>query len=187
MNVMVFALLASLAMPAQVVETEPHVILDVQGRGRIQVRLRSDESPLLVAHFVKLVQADFYDGLLFHRKVDGFVIQAGDPKTRGLSPAWARAHPGEYGGTEGYGDGGSGTTVAYRINNLTHKKYTMGMALEAPMSDTADSQFFINLADNFRLNGLYEVFGEVVSGYEVVDRVERGDRIRQATIIRVPK
>lgn len=178
--------LGTLTAP-QVIETEPHALFEVQGKGTIDVRLRPDESPRLVAHFVHLVNSKFYDGLLFHRKVDGFVIQAGDPNTRGLSSAWARANPGEYGGTKGYGDGGSGTSVMYQINNLTHKKYTMGMALEAPMSDTGDSQFFINLADNFRLNGMYEVFGEVVKGQDVVDRVQRGDRIRKATIVRMPR
>ncbi len=155
----------------------PQVELVVQGRGTVTVEIRKDQAPKLAAHFMDLVDAGFYNGLLFHRKVDGFVAQAGDPKSRTVTPAWARANPGEYGGTETLGDGGSGKSVTYEVNDLQHHKYSVGMALEAPMSDTGDSQFFINLADNHRLNGLYCVFGQVVKGMDVVDRIERGDRI----------
>lgn len=93
------------------------------------------------------------------------------------SPRRGRVRIREYGGTETLGDGGSGKSVTYEVNDLQHHKYSVGMALEAPMSDTGDSQFFINLADNHRLNGLYCVFGQVVKGMHVVDRIERGDRI----------
>lgn len=157
--------------------TNPLIEMAVQGRGTVTIEIRKDQAPKLAAHFMDLVDAGFYNGLLFHRKVDGFVAQAGDPKSRTVTPAWARAHPGEYGGTETLGDGGSGKSVTYEVNDLQHHKYSVGMALEAPMSDTGDSQFFINLADNHRLNGLYCVFGQVVKGMHVVDRIERGDRI----------
>ncbi len=154
-----------------------YVEMVVEDRGSIVLELRKDQSPKLVTHFLGLVDNDFYDNLLFHRKVEDFVIQAGCDKTRGKSPAWARKHPGENGGTKWVGDGGSGTSVPYEVNDLIHDQYTIGMALESPMDDSGDSQFFINLKDNHRLNGLYNVFGKVVKGFDVVNAVERGDRI----------
>ena len=155
----------------------PWVEMVVEGRGSIFVELRPDQAPKLVKHFLSLVNQGFYDGQLFHRKVDNFVLQGGDPESKKWTPAQARKNPGESGGTKGLGDGGSGTTVPYEINDLIHDKYTVGIALESPMSDTGDSQFFINLKDNHRLNGLYVVFGRVVDGMDVVDKCQRGDRI----------
>jgi peptidyl-prolyl cis-trans isomerase B (cyclophilin B) len=155
----------------------PHVAIEVQGRGTIVVRLEKAHAPKLVSHFLGLVDRKFYDGMLWHRKVENFVIQTGDPASRDKTPEWARARPGERGGTRGLGDGGSGTSVPFEINDLVHDRYTVGMALESPMDDSGDSQFFINLKANHRLNGMYVVFGTTVSGQRVVDAVERGDRI----------
>lgn len=158
----------------------PLVEFTVEGKGRFVIEVRPDQAPLLSAHFMGLVDKGFYDNLLFHRKVENFVIQAGDPKTKGLAPAAARAKPGPMGGTQGYGSGGSGKEVPFEINDLVHGRHWVGMALSAPMSDTGDSQFFINLRDNFRLNGMYVVFAQVVRGNDVIGRVERGDRIVRA-------
>jgi cyclophilin family peptidyl-prolyl cis-trans isomerase len=173
-------MLASLALAAAMTAPRPEVAFEVEGRGRFVMELRPDEAPKLCAHFLRLIQDRFYDRLLIHRKVDGFVIQAGCDKTRGKEPAWARKNPGEMGGTKGVGDGGSGRTVPFEINDLDHVKYSVGMALEAPMSDTGDSQWFINLAKNSRLYGSYVVFAQVTKGREVVDRLQRGDRITSA-------
>lgn len=159
-------------------QNRPQVVVTVEGRGAFTMELYPDQAPKLVTHFLGLVDKKFYDGMLFHRKVDGFVLQAGDPKSKGMTPEEARRKPGESGGTAGIGDGGSGKTVPFEINDLVHTKFTVGMALEAPMSDTGDSQFFINLADNRRLDGRYVVFAKVISGTDVVMRCQRGDRIR---------
>jgi peptidylprolyl isomerase len=175
------ALSASLAS----VTERPYVALDVQSRGRIVMELRPDQAPRLCAHFLDLIDKGFYDGLLFHRKVPGFVVQAGDPQSRSVASNWARRNPGERGGTRGLGRGGSGRPVPFEINDLTHDPYTVGMALESPMDDSGDSQFFINLAKNHRLNGLYVVFASVVEGRRIVDKIERGDRILRAR--RLPK
>lgn len=153
------------------------VSFEVEKRGSFVVELRPDQAPKLVAHFLSLVDSGFYDKMLFHRKVDNFVIQAGDPKSKAKSSSWAVKNPGEMGGTKTLGDGGSGKTVPYEINDLTHVKHSVGMALEGPMTDTGDSQFFINLKDNFRLNGMYCVFGMVVEGNAVISKIQRGDRI----------
>ena len=154
-----------------------YVEVKVQGRGSFTMELYAERAPKLVAHFLDLVNKKFYDGMLWHRKVNNFVIQTGDPASKKVSPEQARKKPGEMGGTEGLGDGGSGTTVPFEINDLRHAKYMVGMALESPMSDTGDSQFFVNLKDNFRLDGSYCVFGRVAKGMDIIDKIERGDKI----------
>lgn len=154
------------------------VEMAVEGRGSVFIELRPDQAPNLCAHVLGLIDKKFYDKQLIHRKVDNFVIQTGDPTSKKVSVSYARKHKGKMGEVPGLGDGGSGHPVKYEINDLTHEKYAVGMALESPMDDSGDSQFFINLKDNFRLNGMYEVFGKVVKGQSVVDKIQRGDRIR---------
>ena len=170
------ALLATLALNS----SRPLVAFDVQGRGQFVMELRPDQAPKLCAHFLGLVESGFYDGMLVHRKVPGFVVQSGDSASKRVSTAWARKNPGDRGGTKNLGAGGSGKSVPFEINDLVHDRYTVGMALESPMDDSGDSQFFINLANNHRLNGMYVVFASVVKGRSVVDRIERGDRIVRA-------
>lgn len=155
----------------------PEVVVDVLHRGKFVIRVEKYQAPKLSLHFLGLVDKGFYDGILWHRKVDGFVIQTGDPASKKVDQAWALAHPGERGGTKDLGEGGSGASVPFEINDLVHDKYTVGMALESPMDDSGDSQFFINIGVNHRLNGMYEVFGEVTEGKSVVDSVKRADKI----------
>lgn len=142
------------------------------------MELFPDQAPVLCEHVLKLVENKFYDGMLIHRKVPDFVIQTGDPLSKKVSVSWAKKNPGDHGGTKTLGDGGSGKPVKYEINDLVHEKFAVGMALESPMDDSGDSQFFINLKDNFRLNGMYEVFAKVTKGQDVVMKIQRGDRIK---------
>jgi peptidyl-prolyl cis-trans isomerase B (cyclophilin B) len=165
---------ASLAAQPMVL---PRVQFVIEGRGSFVMEVRKDQAPKLAAHFLDLVDRGFYTGLLIHRKVKDFVIQSGDPASRKVSTKDAVARPGEMGGTKGLGEGGSGKEIPYEINDLVHDRFTVGMALSSPMSDTGDSQFFINLKNNHRLNGLYCVFAKVVEGQEVIPLIERGDRI----------
>jgi len=151
--------------------------MSVSGRGSVVIEMYPDQAPKLVKHVLELVDSGFYDKMLIHRKVDNFVIQSGDPESKKVSVSFARKHKGKMGEVPGLGEKGSGKSVPYEINDLTHEKYTVGMALESPMDDSGDSQWFINLKDNFRLNGMYEVFGRVVKGQAVIDKIERGDRI----------
>lgn len=144
------------------------------------MELRPDQAPKMCSHFLGLVDNGFYDGILVHRKVPGFVVQSGDPASKKVAASWAKKNPGDHGGTKNLGDGGSGKKVPFEINDLSHDRYTVGMALESPMDDSGDSQFFINLAKNHRLNGMYVVFASIVKGRSVVDRIERGDRILRA-------
>lgn len=139
-------------------------------------------APRTCAHILKLAKDKFFDGQLFHRRVDGFVLQGGDPESKKWTPAEAKAKPGPMGGTLDMGEGGSGTKVKFEKNGLSHVRGAVGIALESPGDNSGDSQFFINLADNKRLDGKYVVFAHVVRGMDVVDRTRRGDLIRRVTV-----
>ncbi len=168
-------LFAALAISHQ---ERPVVEMMVFERGVFEIELMPDKAPKLVAHFLNLVDTKFYNGILFHRVVDKWVAQAGDP----LSKTWTReeaqkAPLGSYGEIKGLGDGGSGKTVPFEDNDVSHKPGTVGMALEAPASDTGDSQFFINLEDNKRLDHKYCVFGRITVGMDKIKTIRRGDPI----------
>lgn len=122
----------------------------------IIIELRPDQAPLTVANFQKLVSEGFYDGLIFHRIIRGFMIQGGDPS--------------------GTGSGGSSETIKGEFsgngvdNKLMHKRGVISMA-RTNDPNSASSQFFICDADSPHLDGSYAAFGSVVSGIEEVDRV----------------
>src|SRR5690349_16739357 len=105
----------------------PRIDVAIQGRGTFVIELYPAQAPKLVSHVLGLVDKRFYDGMLIHRKVPDFVVQTGDPLSKKVSVAWARKHPGDHGGTKGLGDGGSGKSVPFEINDLTHEKYAVGM------------------------------------------------------------
>ncbi len=121
-----------------------------------------DDTPITTGNFVSLAASGFYDGLTFHRYVEGFVIQGGDPL--------------------GDGSGGSDVTIDLEIaDGRKHDKGTIGMARSEDLN-SASSQWFVNLADNDFLNGDYAVFGEVTSGMDVVESLREGDTITSVTI-----
>jgi peptidylprolyl isomerase len=123
--------------------------------GKIVIMLRPDLAPKHVAQIKALVARKFYDGLVFHRVIDGFMAQTGDPK--------------------GTGEGGSDLPdIPAEFTKTTFKRGTVGMA-RASDPNSANSQFFICLADAPFLDGKYTVFGEVVSGMDVVDKIKKGD------------
>jgi cyclophilin family peptidyl-prolyl cis-trans isomerase len=128
--------------------------------GEFAFELYGDRAPIATANFVALARCGFYDGIWFHRILAGFVIQAGDPGTRGQS-----------GNFEGLGTGGAG--YEYEIEppaeELDYVPYSVAMAND---TQTNDSQFFITLVDLAgRLDRLYTIFGQVVSGTEVIDAI----------------
>jgi peptidylprolyl isomerase len=124
--------------------------------GKIVIKLRPDLAPKHVAQIKALVARKFYDGLVFHRVIDGFMAQTGDPK--------------------GTGEGGSDLPdIPAEFTPTTFKRGTVGMA-RSNDPNSANSQFFICLADASFLDGKYTVFGEVVSGMDVVDKIKKGDQ-----------
>jgi peptidylprolyl isomerase len=126
--------------------------------GRVVIRLRPDLAPAHVARIKELARAKFYDGLLFHRVIEGFMAQTGDPK--------------------GNGTGGSGRKIKAEFTPTHFARGTVGMARSSD-PDSGDSQFFIMFDDGDFLNGKYTVWGEVASGMEHVDAIARGEPPRQ--------
>ena len=133
-----------------------HAVIDVKDYGVIKVELNADEAPITVTNFVKLAKDGFYDGLTFHRIINGFMIQGGDP--------------------EGNGTGGSDETIkgefsANGVDNvLKHTRGAISMARSQDY-DSASSQFFIMHETNATLDGQYAVFGYVYEGMDVVDKI----------------
>ena len=129
------------------------VYLDTKD-GRITIELKPDLAPKHVAQIKKLVGQHFYDGIVFHRVIDGFMAQTGDPT--------------------GTGTGGSKLPdLKAEFTATPFKRGTLGMA-RASSPDSANSQFFICLADSSFLNNQYTVFGQVTAGMDVVDKIKKG-------------
>ncbi|QYK53957.1 MAG: peptidylprolyl isomerase [Fimbriimonadaceae bacterium] len=170
-------LAAALLMPTQELN---HVEFIVDGRGSFTIELDRQSAPLTCKHFQWLIEQKVYDGMLFHRKVNGFVLQTGDPTSKAVLPSEARVKPGEHGGTEGLGEEAFGPTIPFEKSPLSHVKGTLGIALESPGDNSGSSHFFINLADNKRLDGKYVAFGKISSGWDVIEKCQRGDLIRSA-------
>ena len=121
--------------------------------GDVVIEMFPDAAPNHVARIKELVRAGFYNGLKFHRVIDGFMAQTGCPY--------------------GNGTGGSGRKLKAEFNTRPHKRGTVSMA-RSMFPDSADSQFFICFADCDWLNGQYTVWGEVTSGMELVDNIKKG-------------
>ncbi len=155
-----------------------HVVMRVKNRGAIDIDLFPTAAPKTVAQFLQLSKSGFYNGLLFHRVIPGFVAQAGDPKSRNVEgSAIANLSDQQVAAQYGLGKHGSGHSIVFEQNQLTNEPGTLAMALSSPRSDSADSQFFINLKDNANLDGDYCVFGRVSKGMSVVNSIHQGDRI----------
>lgn len=126
--------------------------------GEIQIELFDQAAPETVKNFKKLAQSGFYDGLVFHRIVPGFVIQGGDPLTKSAS------------NKSRWGTGGPGWTVKAEFNKNKHSRGALSMARSRD-PNSAGSQFFIVLKDAGSLDGQYSVFGKVTSGMDSVDKI----------------
>ena len=130
--------------------------INIKDYGAIKLELDADSAPITVTNFVNLVNDKFYDGLTFHRIIDGFMIQGGDPL--------------------GNGTGGSDKTIKGEFknngveNNISHTRGTISMA-RSQANDSASSQFFIVQSDSTFLDGSYAGFGHVTSGMEIVDKI----------------
>ena len=125
--------------------------------GNIVIKFRDDIAPKTVANFEKLAKSGFYDGIIFHRIIPGFVIQGGDPNTKS-------------GSRDTWGTGDAGYTIPPEFSTLKHTKYMVSMARGSDIN-SASSQFFIVLGDAPWLDGKYTIFGQVISGQDVVDKI----------------
>ncbi len=137
------------------VKAEDTLDLQLSTGGLVRIQLRPDKAPAHVARYKTLARAGFYDGLLFHRVIDGFMAQTGDPK--------------------GTGEGGSPLPdLKAEFNDLLHLRGALSAA-RTDQPNTANSQFFIVFSPTLRLDGKYTVFGRVISGMQFVDAIERGE------------
>ncbi len=125
--------------------------------GEIKIKFLPEVAPGHVNNFIKLAKEGFYDGTIFHRVIPGFMIQGGDPNTKGDNQAT-------------YGMGGPGYTIKAEFNEKSHKRGMLSMARSSD-PDSAGSQFFIVVKDSPFLDRQYTVFAEVVSGMEVADKI----------------
>jgi peptidylprolyl isomerase len=126
-------------------------------QGKVVIAMRPDLAPGHVTRIKELVRDGFYDGIVFHRVIDGFMAQTGCP--------------------HGTGTGGSGQKLKAEFNREPHKRGTVSMA-RAQNPDSGDSQFFICFDDASFLNGQYTVWGEVIEGMENVDKIKRGEPVQ---------
>ncbi len=136
-------------------DAEDTLILDTT-QGPFVIAMRPDLAPSHCSRIKELARSGFYDGAPFHRVIDGFMAQTGDPTGSGM--------------------GGSGQKLSAEFSKEKHKRGTVSMARsQAP--DSADSQFFICFQDAHWLNGQYTVWGEVVEGMANVDKIKRGEPV----------
>jgi peptidylprolyl isomerase len=153
----------AVAIAPQALAADPDNTLLMQLKdGTVTIEMRPDLAPKHVARIKELVRQHFYDGLVFHRVIEGFMAQTGDPK--------------------GNGTGGSGKNIAAEFTNKAHfVRGTVGMA-RASSPDSADSQFFICFAPAPTLDGKYTIWGQVTSGMDVVDKIKKGSQSQNGAV-----
>ena len=137
-------------------ETDPIATITLQNGKKIIAELYPDKAPNTVANFVELAQSGFYDGVIFHRVIPGFMIQGGDPKGVGI-------------GGPGYCIRGEFSANGFK-NDLKHDRGVLSMA-RTMAPNSAGSQFFIMHEDSPHLDGQYASFGKLIEGIEVVDKI----------------
>ena len=142
--------MAETATTSQVVEMKT-------SKGTIVIRFFPDVAPGHVKNFLELSKSGFYNGVKFHRVIPGFMIQGGDPNTKNADQSV-------------WGTGGSGKNLKAEFNKIHHKRGIVSAA-RSGHPDSASSQFFIVVADSGFLDNQYTVFGEVVSGMDVADKI----------------
>jgi peptidylprolyl isomerase len=144
--------------PDQAAEQDAENILVLEtSKGPVTIAMRPDLAPRHVARIKELVRGGFYDGLVFHRVIDGFMAQTGCPY--------------------GSGTGGSGQKLNAEFSKEKHVRGTVSMA-RSQSPDSGDSQFFICFEDSKWLDGQYTVWGKVTAGMENVDKIKRGEPVR---------
>lgn len=160
------------ALPAA--QTAGPVIVVETTKGAFAFETYPTEAPKTVAHILQLVREGFYDGQRFHRAIPGFVVQWGDPRSRDLDKQadWGRGD-----------QASSGTPIGASEISAKHLQ-SKGAVAVAHYGDPskADSQIYVTLADRPDLNGKYTVFGHVVAGTDVPERIQRGDLITRVYV-----
>jgi cyclophilin family peptidyl-prolyl cis-trans isomerase len=151
----------------------PVVVIETV-KGTIEFETYPEDAPKTVAHILNLVRRGFYNGQRFHRVEPNFVIQMGDPQTRDMTKKdlWGRGPAAGSGKPVGVGE---------FSKKRTHKKGAVGLAY-AEKPSNGDSQFYITKAATPKLDGRYVVFGQVIAGADVVDKIEVGDVVKRISV-----
>jgi peptidylprolyl isomerase len=149
---------------ASVVRAEDELLYLDTKDGRVAIKLRPDLAPKHVERIKRLAKEHFYDNIVFHRVIDGFMAQAGDPDGTGM-------------GSSRYPD------LKAEFSDLPFKRGTVAMARQPGDKDSANSQFFICYADAPQLQGKYTIWGEVISGMDVVDKIKKGDKSNNGMVV----
>lgn len=142
-------------------ETSPKAVIETK-LGSIELEFFPQKAPKHVENFIKLAKAGFYDGTIFHRVIPAFMIQGGDPNTKGEDKSK-------------YGMGGPGYQLQAEFNDIPHTRGILSMARSRD-PNSAGSQFFIMVKTAKQLDGQYTAFGKVVKGMEVVDKIVAQER-----------
>jgi len=159
-RILIFLLALVTPLGALAADPENTLYLDLKD-GRVVIEMRPDLAPKHVARIKELANQRFYDGLVFHRVIDGFMAQTGDPK--------------------GNGTGGSGVKLPAEFSKEPFERGTVGMA-RSQDPNSGDSQFFICFAPAQFLNGKYTVWGKVTSGMEFVDKIKKGNQAANGAV-----
>lgn len=142
--------------------SRPVAVISVEGFGEMRLELLPEVAPATVENFIKLAENEFYDGTTFHRVIPGFMIQGGDPNSKNRDP-------------RDDGRGGPGYTIEDEFSAISHTRGMVSMA-NTGRPRSGGSQFFITVADRPELDGSYSLFGRVISGIEVADRIAEAER-----------
>jgi len=163
MNILkkLFIIIIMIGMTMNASSNDDNILLLELKNGLVTIQMKPEVAPNHVSRIKELVRQGFYDGLTFHRVIDGFMAQTGDP--------------------EGNGTGGSGQNIDAEFNNERHIRGTLSMA-RARDPNSADSQFFICFDNAPHLNGQYTVWGQVTDGMEFVDSIKKGEGNNGAVI-----
>ncbi len=146
----------------------------IEGRGDIIIKLHTREAPKTTAHIIKLARAGFYDGQRFHkveRSPKPYLAVVGDPQSKVDVDA------------ANIGQGGSGARIPFEDSGFVNEEGSVGLAHNLDDRDSGDSQFYMLLAPAKFLDGDYTVFGKVVMGMDVLQKIKKGDRIVSITVI----
>ena len=161
MRVLLFSLIGALVITMTSSANASGTLVLETSKGEVRIALLETLAPNHVARIKELAQDGFYDGIVFHRVIEGFMAQTGDPTGTGM--------------------GGSGKNLKAEFSDYAYRYGTVGMA-RSMNPDSADSQFFICFGDTPHLDGQYTVWGQVTSGMEYVDAIKKGDSMSNGSV-----